>query len=218
MVRALSTSGRAVLFAGTTVVISLLGMLLIGRRSSTAWPSAPSPPCVFVMAGALTLLPAFLGFAGRPSTGARPGLLRSPATSTRPGLVPLEPHHPAPPRAGGSAAVVVLALAVPLLSMRLAFTDAGNDPAAFTTRQAYDLLAEGSARAATARWCWPSTSRRARDRPVATAKRRLATAPDVARGGPGHNPPGDAAVIIVIPKTSPQAAAHRVAGHHLRTT
>ena len=38
---------------------------------------------------------------------------------------------------------MLVALAVPLFSMRLAFTDSGNDPTSLTTRQAYDLLAEG---------------------------------------------------------------------------
>jgi putative drug exporter of the RND superfamily len=42
----------------------------------------------------------------------------------------------------GALAVLVL-LALPVFSMRLLFTDAGNDPSNLTTRQAYDLLAEG---------------------------------------------------------------------------
>ncbi len=45
--------------------------------------------------------------------------------------------------AGGAALVVLLLLAVPFFSMRLAFTDEGNDAAATTTRQAYDALATG---------------------------------------------------------------------------
>ena len=48
------------------------------------------------------------------------------------------------PLAFAAAAVAVLAvLAIPLFSMRLAFADAGNDPAGQTTRQAFDLLARG---------------------------------------------------------------------------
>ena len=46
------------------------------------------------------------------------------------------------PIAIGAGAVLVL-LSLPVLSMRLGFSDAGNDPADTTTRQAYDLLAEG---------------------------------------------------------------------------
>ena len=44
---------------------------------------------------------------------------------------------------GTVAVLVLVALALPLFSMRLAFTDAGNDPTNLTTRQAYDLLAQG---------------------------------------------------------------------------
>ena len=44
---------------------------------------------------------------------------------------------------GTVAVLILVALALPLFSMRLAFTDAGNDPTSLTTRQAYDLLAQG---------------------------------------------------------------------------
>ena len=75
-------------------------------------------------------------------------------------LVPLEPDDPASSLAGAIGAVIVLVvLAVPMFSMRLAFSDAGNDPASLTTRQAYDLLSGGSGPASTGRWWSPSPCR-----------------------------------------------------------
>ena len=57
----------------------------------------------------------------------------------------MEPDRPAPPgpSAGCAALVCLLLLAIPFFSMRLAFTDAGNDPPSTTTRQAFDALATG---------------------------------------------------------------------------
>ena len=101
---------------------------------------------LLVMAGALTLLP---GHARLRRTGHRPAAPAQAAPDrSHPGarqlLVPLEPDDPAAPVDVGHLALLVLVtLAIPLFSMRLAFTDASNDPTSLTTRQAFDLLAEG---------------------------------------------------------------------------
>ena len=107
---------------------------------------------------------------------------------------------------GSAALLVLVVLALPLFSMRLAFTDAGNDPPGYTTRDAYDLLAAVSARASTARWSSPPTSRPARGRPAAAAVQaldaRLAGVPGVASVAPAvFNPAGNAAVIVAYPTT-----------------
>ena len=96
----------------------------------------------------------------------------------------VEPHGPAPsgPVRFGLPWLVLVVLAIPLFSMRLAFTDAGNDPASLTTRQAYDLIPPGSDPGSTARWCWPPNCPAGRDRAVLTVfDRRLADVPGVAR-------------------------------------
>ena len=69
IVASLSTSGRAVLFAGCTVVISLLGMFLLGLPFVYGLALGAIAAVILVMAAALTLLPALLGFTGEPSTG-----------------------------------------------------------------------------------------------------------------------------------------------------
>ncbi len=213
VIRAMSTAGRAVLFAGTTVVISLLGLLLIGQQYLDGLAVGTILAVLAVLAAALTLLPATLGFSGRAIDRLHvPGLLRSPAAGTRPGLWwRWSRTVQRRPVLCGSAAVAVLAiLAVPLFSMRLAFTDSGNDPAGLTTRQAYDLISGSFGPGFNGPLVLAAElPGGARDRTVVAAvERRLATVPGVARvQAPAYNPAGDAAVILVYPATAPQAAA-----------
>ena len=119
-----------------------------------------------------------------------------------------------------AALTVLVVLAMPLFSMRLAFSDAGNDPTALTTRQAYDLLATGSAPDST-----DHSSSRPTSRPGHRAGRAAVSAldnrwrrPRRGLGGTAavFNAAGDAAVIVVYPTTSPQAAQTASLVRHLR--
>ena len=65
VVRAMSTAGRAVLFAGITVIISLCGLFLIGQPYLDGLAVGTILAVMAVMLSALTLLPAMLGFSGR---------------------------------------------------------------------------------------------------------------------------------------------------------
>jgi putative drug exporter of the RND superfamily len=220
---ALSTAGRAVLFAGTTVIISLLGLFVVGLPFMDGLAVGAIAAVVMVLAAALTLLPAMLGFVGRtvdrlhvpgyvvrpPSAGHGFWYRWSRTVQRRPWLC------------GAAALVVLIVLAVPLFSMRLAFTDAGNDPTKLTTRQAYDLLAQGFGPgfngplviAADIPVASPSAGRAV----VTAVDSRLRSVPGVASvGPPAFNPAGDAAVIIVYPTTSPQAAETASLVRHLR--
>ena len=98
-----------------------------------------------VMLAAVTLLPALLGFVGRRIDRLRiPGLRRRRRRRHAPAPCPVEPGGAAPPLAALAAGVIVLGvLALPFLGVRFGFPDAGNDRAGTTTRQAYDLLADG---------------------------------------------------------------------------
>jgi RND superfamily putative drug exporter len=212
---AIDTAGRAVLFAGTTVVISTLGMFAMGLSFINGMAVAIATVVAATMAASLTLLPALLGFAGSNIDITRlrgviaaaflavgligagleiqvlslgflvafllvlPGLLASIAhlagrkfhageaignffdkltpkrlrrVVERSGRKPLREtaayrwsriiqHRPWPAAIGG--AVILIILAIPLSSLRLAFTDEGNFPTDTTTRQAYDLIADG---------------------------------------------------------------------------
>jgi len=86
VVRAMSTAGRAVLFAGTTVLISLLGLFLVGQLYLDGLAVGTILAVMAVMTAALTLLPAMLGFSGRAIDRLHlPGLLQSPHRKMRTG-------------------------------------------------------------------------------------------------------------------------------------
>ena len=145
VVEAISTAGRSVLVAGTTVVISLLGLFLMGLPYLYGVALSAIFAVLIVMAASVTLLPALLGFAGRKIDRLRiPGTGRAPAD---PAATPAARWSRAVQRRPWTAAIagaaVLLALAAPVLGLRLGFPDAGNDRADTTTRQAYDLVAQG---------------------------------------------------------------------------
>jgi RND superfamily putative drug exporter len=141
------TAGRAVLFAGGTVVISLFGLFLIGQAYMIGLAGLHRRSVLMVLHRRADPAARHCSdFAGNAIDKLHlPGLLQSGGPPRlRRVLVPLEPLRSA---AGLGHRHVAAAradrLAVPLFSMRLAFTDAGNDPPSLTTRQAYDLLAQG---------------------------------------------------------------------------
>ncbi len=220
---ALATSGRAVLFAGSTVVISLLGLFLLQLPFLQGLAVGTIAAVLLVMAGALTLLPAMLGYAGRAidrmhlprllQTGATPApdsfwYRWSRAIQRRPWTF------------GIIALMALVALAVPLFSMRLAFTDAGNDPTTLTTRQAYDLLAQGFGPGFNGPLVVAAPLSSARD--SATMQRvdlALRTTPGIALAAPVETSADhSAAVIIAYPTTAPQAAQTSQLVATLRTT
>jgi len=142
---AMDTAGRAVLFAGITVIISLSGMFVMGVPLVQAMAIGAALAIAAVLAATLTLVPAVLGFAGRAIDRWRiPGLHRDETQHRRSGWFAwsrLVQRHPWPFAIAGAAVLVTLAL--PVLSMRLGSADAGSDPTSKTSRRAYDLLAEG---------------------------------------------------------------------------
>jgi RND superfamily putative drug exporter len=147
VVQAMDTAGRAVLFAGCTVVIALLGMMLLGVDFLYGVAISASIGVLLVMLGSLTLLPALLTFAGERL--ARPGWRarrRGEQVRAVHGATWLrwsrfvQGHSPA---IAVLATAAMLLIAAPALALRLGSSDAGNDPVGFTTYRAYHLLAEG---------------------------------------------------------------------------
>jgi RND superfamily putative drug exporter len=220
-ITSLATSGRAVLFAGCTVVISLLGMFLLGLPFIYGLALGAIAAVVLVMACALTLLPAMLGFAGRAidrfhvprffhhgeDTGHTLAWRWSRVVQRRPWA------------AGGAALIVLVTLALPLFSMQQAFTDAGNGSTSLTTRRAYDLLATGFGPGSNGPLVVavdgsPDAVHGAADR----LRSDLAGTPNVAFVVPPQfNAAGDTAVLIVVPTTSPQDARTVHLVHQLRS-
>ena len=161
-ITSLDTAGRTVFFAGSTVIIALLGLLLLGLNFLQGVAIGAALAVLLTMIASLTLLPALLGLAGdkierlrvgnpfkrrrkagvqgdrpTPVAGAMPGGEGTGWARWSAGVQ----RRPWP--AAILSLVVLLALASPALGLRLGSSDQGVDPSSSTTRKAYDLIADG---------------------------------------------------------------------------
>lgn len=141
--RALATAGQAVIFAGGTVVVAILGLLVAGIPFVTGGGVAISAMVLVMVLASITLLPALLGLAGHRINGRRRGVgggtHRPSAGWTRWGAH-VSRHATSYLLAGG---VLMVALAAPVLALNLGFPDDGTKPESRTERRAYDLIADG---------------------------------------------------------------------------
>jgi RND superfamily putative drug exporter len=147
-IRALNTSGRAVLFAGGTVIVALLGLLVLGISFLNGVAFAAAVVVLVTMTAAVTLIPALLGIIGMRVLSKKERRRLADEGPRDPKLDGFWPRwarivqdHRLPLAAG--ALIIMLALTIPALSLRLGSSDAGQDPPSSTTRKAYDLLAKG---------------------------------------------------------------------------
>ena len=222
IVAAMGTSGRAVVFAGITVAIALLGMLVPRLNFLTGLGVTAAITVLFSVAASITLVPALLQLYGlRVLNRHERAALDSP-------VEPAVEHTPSRfarlverrPLITSLAAVAVMAtLAVPALSMRLGSADQGNDPGGTPTRVAFDLMSEGfgegvngplvvvadlgapgtmKADAATGALTVPPAL-------AALAEKLAADAAVAAVVGPIPSATGDAAMFHVVPLSRPQA-------------
>ncbi|KOU77065.1 membrane protein [Streptomyces sp. MMG1533] len=145
---AVATTGRAVVFAGATVCIALLGMLILRLGFLNGVAIAASLTVVLTVAASVTLLPALLSLIGMRALSRRERrhlAEHGPQPELPTGLAArwsafVERH---PKLLGALALAVIAVLALPTLGLRLGTSDQGNNPQASTTREAYDLLADG---------------------------------------------------------------------------
>ncbi|CAM5513900.1 MMPL family transporter [Streptomyces griseorubiginosus] len=145
---AVTTTGRAVVFAGATVCIALLGMLILRLGFLNGVAIAASLTVVLTVAASVTLLPALLSLIGTRALSRRERRRlaeHGPEPELPTGFAHrwsafVERH---PKLLGAIALLVITVLALPTLGLRLGTSDQGNDPKSATTRQAYDLLADG---------------------------------------------------------------------------
>jgi RND superfamily putative drug exporter len=145
VVLALTTSGRAVVFAGVIVVISFLGILLMGFPFIEGIAVGGASAVLVTMLASITLMPALIGFVGRNIDRLHIPRLRRVETTGRQSfwfrwsrIIQRRPWA-----TGLVGLAVLIGLTIPLFSIRLGLADAGNDPESLTTRRAYDLLSEG---------------------------------------------------------------------------
>jgi RND superfamily putative drug exporter len=142
---AITTSGKAVLFAGTTVVISLLGILLMGFEFVEGLAVGGAATVAVTMIASITLLPALLGFVGRRVDRWRLPWFRQDESRFERTLAHrwsrVIQRNPWPAAIAGL--VVLMLMSIPLFSIRLGFADASSGSTDRSSRKAYDLLSEG---------------------------------------------------------------------------
>jgi RND superfamily putative drug exporter len=228
IVTAVNTSGRAVLFAGIIVCIALLGMFALGVSFLYGLAVAAALGVALTMIAALTLLPALLGFIGprvlsrRQKANLAKNGPRIVGTGTKgfwPRWADIVRRRPALP--AGIALVLIVIIALPFFSLRLGSADQGNDPVGSTTRQAYDMLAQGFGPGFNGPLELVAV---VHDAAQDGALNRVVTAvgaqPGVARVAPPVLIPSrhgsDVALINVYPTSAPQDAATTNLVYHLR--
>lgn len=144
--RAVATAGSAVVFAGSTVVIALVGMTVIGIGFLTTMALVAATTVAMAVLIALTLLPALLGLVGERIWS--PKARANARTATRPSEKRLANRWAAllvrRPWVTVAGVVVILGLAaVPAPDMDLGMPSGGTDPRGSTSRQSYDAITRG---------------------------------------------------------------------------
>ncbi|MDT5115113.1 MAG: putative drug exporter of the superfamily [Mycobacterium sp.] len=217
-VATLDTAGRAVLVAGSTVIVSMCGLFAMGQSIMNGVAIVSIVAVLIVLAAAATLFPALLGYLGH-----RIDRLRLPLGRRR--AVQITPDGHVVPAVGWlrwsrwvqrhsvlttvGSVVLLAALAAPVLGIHFAIPDAGNNPKSTSSRQAYDMLAEGFGPGSSAPLMVVADLSGADNHPaVERLHADLATTPGVAEvSAPQINPAGDTALITVEPTGGPQDTA-----------
>ncbi|TDD73050.1 MMPL family transporter [Jiangella aurantiaca] len=226
-VATLDTAGRAVMVAGSTVMVSMLGLFAMGLSFMQGASLVTIVAVLVVMAAAATLFPALLGFFGtwvdrlrlplgrrRTAQLAAGGHVEPSRTWLRWGR--LVDRHSIVATVVGVG--LLLALAAPFLGVRFGFPDAGNNEEDRSSRQAYDLLSEGFGAGANGPLLLVADLESPRDADALPALgEAVAATPGVAAVMPPVvNEAGDAALLTVLPTTGPQDAATEDLVHALR--
>ena len=258
-IAAVDSSGRAVIFAGLTVMISLLGLFIMGLSFVRGLAVAGATGVLVMMVASITLLPALLGFAREridvTSRAAAIGVgffvvmglagvitnlvwqflligvlvaaaligisyvpfaraLRVPLPHRR--EKPREErfwykwsrtiqHRPWPAFAVGLSVLVLLAL--PVLSIRLGFSDEGNAAKDTTIRQSYDTIAAAFGPGTNGPLFLATTDPNATADSTATVTTAIAQDPEVAFVQPAFQVGPSTWAWRVYPKSAPQDAA-----------
>jgi RND superfamily putative drug exporter len=213
-----ATAGSAVMFAGTTVVIAIAGLRIAGIPAIATMGYASAVTVLVAMLAAVTLLPAFLGLAGRRIDSLHIGRKRATVVNSHQTFAGRWADRVGthPWRYAIVSFVGLAALAGPVFAMRTGMADDGSAATNTTYRHAYDLLADGFGQG----FNGPLTIVVDGHQGVAAAsqiRNAVAATDGVVRANPPIvNPAGDTAVIIAYPATSPQDSATESLVHTLR--
>ncbi|SDF39381.1 putative drug exporter of the RND superfamily [Blastococcus fimeti] len=202
---ATATAGRSVVFAGATVLVSLMGLGLAGLATYASFGTATAIGVVSVMAGALTLVPAGLALAGprvlprRVRSGTALPPARRPLAARWAGRIGARPL----PWALG-ALLLLLTLALPVLDLRIWPADVSAQPEQSTTRQAYDLVEDAFGPGANGPFLVAVDLDAVPASDLGQLRADLAATPGVASvADPVVAPGGGAAVLVLEPTTGP---------------
>ncbi|MBV7697032.1 MMPL family transporter [Streptomyces sp. TRM70350] len=210
---AMASSGAAVLFAGSTVVVAMAALALTGLGFLTSIGLSTSLVVLFAVATALTLLPALLSLLGDRIHHRRRRVSRTRRTKNPENTVWWRFAHRVSARPWRhliAASAVLLALAAPALRMETGFPDAGDDATTTTHRRAYDLLAEGFGPGFNAPLLIVADLRGpgVDAEGIPELSRSLAADPGIASvGEPRTSAAGDTVVLPALPTTAPADAA-----------
>lgn len=208
---AVATAGRSVVFAGGTVLVAILGLAVAGLPFLTAAGVAIAIVVLLMVSASVSLLPALLGLAGhwidRLSIHRRRSVAR-PAITPRWERWGVHVTRHARPYAMG-ATVLLLALAAPVLALRLGTPDDGTLPESRSERRAYDLIASGFGPGANGPLLVAADT--VGDPAIADElSAALRVDPGIAAVAPAVFDPGSGvASIVATPTTAPQEAATR---------
>jgi RND superfamily putative drug exporter len=215
-----ATAGKAVLFAGGTVVIAILGLVVAGLPAVTVMGVATAVIVVVAMTAAVTLLPALLGLAGtkidRLSIHRRSHTEKPPQET----LSGRWAHHVGlhPVRYALMSLAGLCVIALPVFHMHIGMADDSNAAASTTQRRAYELLVSSFGKGFNGPIVAVVQTPTAADRVAATRLHdALGTDPGVAAVSPPQfNRTGDTAILKIEPTTSPQDSATDTLVRHLR--
>lgn len=237
-VRAIETAGRSVLFAGLIVAISLMGLFVMGLNFVDGMALSAGIAVLLAIATSLTLLPVALVTLGKKIDSVKIPIFSRDESEYRQSWShkwsrTVQRH---PWAAAIASSLVLLALAVPTLSIDLGASDAGNTPPTKTQRRAYDLLSEAfgpgfngpvlvlvrspgrmpEAEGLPPRPGGPPPHNVPPD--VARIFENLASLPGVAQVGPAvPAPSGEVYLLQVVPTSAPQDSETRDLIHRIRT-
>ena len=223
--QATGTAGSAVVFAGATVVIALVGLAVVNIPFLTVMGLAAAGAVVVAVLIAMTLLPALLGFVGRRGARVNRALVWRPrkrrpdreTASVR--YARFVTRRPLPVLIAGLVLLTVVAL--PALDMKLGLPDGGSKPTDNTERRAYDLLTEGFGPGfngvLTAVVDAPDLPREQQKQLAGDVAKALEGFPNVAAvSPPAQNEAGDVTIVSVTPRTGPASDETRELVDYMR--
>jgi uncharacterized membrane protein YdfJ with MMPL/SSD domain len=212
--QAVGTAGSAVVFAGTTVIIALVGLMVIGIPFLTVMGLAAAGAVAVAVLIAVTLLPALLGLAGHRVARVNRVLAFRPR-GRKPGRETASVRYARfltrrPVAVVVVGVLVLLVAAIPATHMKLGLPDGGYNSTETTERRAYDLLTEGFGPGfngvLTVVADAPGSSKEEQQRIAETMSTEIDGFPNVAAvSPPQQNESGEVTIVQVTPTSSPSS-------------